>query len=253
MPHPSKPHSAADLPWPALKRLAEAGAVALLPVGSTEAHGPHLPLAVDVLIANEVSRRTAARLTARGEHAVIFPAVVYGLTDFAAAFSGTVSVSADVTRAYLAEVLCGIARHGFQRLAVINHHLEPAHFKVVHEAARLATEKTHAGIVVPDHRKKPFSEKLGEEFVRGGSHAGWYETSLVMAAAPHLVDEAARVLLPDLPVNLAAKIKEGAQTFDACGGPDAYFGSPRLATARDGERLLDLLAELSEAAVLALP
>jgi creatinine amidohydrolase len=233
--------------------LASAGAAALLPVGSTEAHGPHLPLAVDVLIAEEVCVRVSRRLGERGDEAVIFPAVAYSLTDFAAAFAGTVSVSADATRRYLTEVLCGIAGHGFRRIAVLNHHLEPAHFQVVHEAARAASEKSGAGIAVPDHRKRPVSTRLGEEFVHGGSHAGWYETSLMMAVAPERVDEAARRALPELAVDLPAKIKAGAKDFAACGGPDAYFGNPAAATREDGERLLEVLAETSAATLLALP
>src|SRR6476659_6429433 len=116
---------ARELSWPAVERLAEANAIALLPVGSTEAHGPHLPLSVDVVIAEEVCRRLAKRLEPRD--VVIFPAVAYGLTDFAAAFAGTVSLTADTTRGLLAGVLEGIAKHGFQRIGVINHHLEPAH------------------------------------------------------------------------------------------------------------------------------
>ena len=58
---------AAHLPWTQVLTYAESDAVALLPVGSTEAHGPHLPLAVDCLIAEEVCRRVDARLAARGE------------------------------------------------------------------------------------------------------------------------------------------------------------------------------------------
>ena len=79
---------ASQLAWPKVKALAAGGAAALLPVGSTEAHGPHLPLSVDVVIAEEVCRRVAARLTAKGRASVTFPAVAYTLTDFAAAFSG---------------------------------------------------------------------------------------------------------------------------------------------------------------------
>src|SRR3954469_25944695 len=92
---------ASALPWPKVKALAQAGAVALLPIGSTEAHGPHLPLSVDVVIAEEVCRRVAARLTGQRLSSVTFPAVAYTLTDFAAAFSGTVSVNADTARALL--------------------------------------------------------------------------------------------------------------------------------------------------------
>jgi creatinine amidohydrolase len=244
---------AAKLPWPKVKALAERGAVALLPVGATEAHGPHLPLSVDVVISEAVCARAAERLEARGEQTVVFPAVAYSLADFAAAFPGTVSVPAASAQAYLTEVLCGIAASGFLRIGVVNHHLEPAHFKLVHEAARAATTRTQAGIVVPDHRKRPFSEKLGAEFTHGGSHAGRYETSLMLAAAPDLVDEGARRGLPELAVDLPAKIKAGAKNFAECGGPDAYFGNPAAATPEEGERLLDLLAEATVSAVLALP
>lgn len=244
---------ASYLTWPAMKRLAEANAVALLPVGSTEAHGPHLPLSVDVVIAEEVARRVARRLYARGEKAVIFPAISYGLTDFANGFAGTVSVGGTAIESYLTDVLCGIAKHGFRRIGVLNHHLEPAHFSVVHNAAKGAAQKCGAGIVVPDHRKKPHSPRLGDEFTQGGSHAGRYETSLMLAAAKHMVDEEARLALPDLDVNLPALIKGGAKNFEECGGHDAYLGSPKSATVDEGEKLLEVLAELSETAVLALP
>jgi creatinine amidohydrolase len=243
---------AKDLPWTAIRQLAEQRAVALLPVGSTEAHGPHLPLGVDVVIAEEVCRRVARRLAARSQPALIFPAVPYGLTDFAAQFSGTVSVPEEPARAFLTEVLAGIASHGFARIGVLNHHLEPAHFQLVHQAAKAAAERTGARIAVPDHRKKPTGPRLGPEFTHGGSHAGWYETSLMLAAAPHLVDDTARRALPDLAVDLPAKIKAGARNFHECGGEDAYFGSPASASAEDGERLLEILAEASEAAILAL-
>ena len=240
---------AAELTWPEMKALAEAGTVALLPVGSTEAHGPHLPLNVDVVIAEAVCARTAERLERGGMRAVIFPAIAYGLTDFAAAFSGTITVEADAVRRYLEQVLVGIASHGFRRIAVVNHHVEPAHFKVVHEAARAAIERTGAQIVVPDHRRKPFVEQLGSEFVRGGSHAGDYETSLMLAAAPWLVREEVRARMPELEVDLPARIKAGARDFHECGGHDAYFGAPAKASAKTGEQLLDLLAGFTADAV----
>ncbi len=243
---------AAELTWPEMKALAEAGAVALLPVGSTEAHGPHLPLNVDVVIAEAVCGRTAALLEQSGTRAVVFPPITYGLTDFAAAFSGTITVEAETVRRYLEQVLVGIASHGFRRVAVVNHHVEPAHFKVVHEAARTAGERTGAQIVVPDHRRKPFVEKLGTEFVSGGSHAGDYETSLMLAAAPQLVREEVRARLPDLEIDLPGRIKAGAKDFHECGGHDAYFGAPAKASAAEGERLLELLAAFTAEAVRAL-
>ncbi|MGQ0506271.1 MAG: creatininase family protein [Myxococcaceae bacterium] len=237
---------AKDLPWTRLKQLAEANAVALLPVGSTEAHGPHLPLSVDVLIAEEVCRRVAREL----KSAVIFPALTYGLTDFAAPFAGTISVGGEVLEKFLADVLTGITGHGFKTVGVINHHLEPAHFSVVHKAVKAATERSSgARIAATDHRRKPTGPLLGDEFMHGGSHAGNYETSLMLAIAPQLVDESARKKLPELAVDLPAKIKAGAKSFLECGGPDAYLGDPAGASAAEGERLLKILVSDAVAAL----
>lgn len=230
---------AAELPWTEVKRLAGDGAVALLPIGSTEAHGPHLPLNVDVVIAEAVCARAAQVLGESDVAAIVFPPVAYGLTDFAASFSGTVSVTAEATCAYLAGVLGGIAGHGFRAVAAVNHHVEPAHFKVVHEAVkRAAAAHPDVRILAPDHRRPPFVEELGEEFTRGGSHAGHYETSLMLAAAPHLVREDVRRALPSLQIDLPGAIKAGAKDFAGAGGPDAYFGAPASATPEEGERLL---------------
>jgi creatinine amidohydrolase len=241
---PPPPPFARNLPWTSVKRAAEAGAIALVPVGSTEAHGPHLPLGTDVIIAEAVAVQAADKLAKRGAEALIFPACAYSLTEFARPWPGTVSVGADASRAYLAEVLAALARTPFRRVGVINHHLEPAHFRVVRDAAKLAAERVPgADVRVVDHRHPPFSELLGEEFTRGGSHSGWYETSLVMAAAPHLVYHHVREKLPAIPVDLPALIKEGKKDFLECGGPAAYLGDPASASVKDGVRLLNLLAD----------
>jgi creatinine amidohydrolase len=229
-------HLAAQLPWPKVKALAAADAWALLPVGSTEAHGPHLPLNVDVVIAQEVCRRVGEQVDT-----VEFPPVAYSLTEFAAPFAGTVSLPAEAAKALLVGVLRGIGQAGFRRVCVINHHLEPAHFKLVHAAATEAQAGLAARVVVPDHRRKPTGPALGDEFMHGGSHAGCYETSLMLAAAPHLVDDAVRRALPSLEIDLPGAIKQGATNFLEAGGPDAYFGAPARATAEEGHRLFELI------------
>ncbi len=244
-----QPLLASTLPWTEVRELASAGAWALLPIGSTEAHGPHLPLNVDVLVAEEVCRRVAIRIGRRGQAALIFPAVCYGVTEFAADFCGTVSISAQAFLPFLTEAIAGIARTGFRRVGIINHHLEPAHFRVVHQAAQAAAAQTGAQMVVPDHRRPPIAPRLGEEFTHGGSHAGTYETSLMLACAPELVRENVRQGLPDLPIDLPAAIKAGAKRFSECGGNLAYFGSPASASPEEGNRLLEILADAAETAL----
>lgn len=229
-------HRAAHLPWPRIKALADAGAWALLPIGSTEAHGPHLPLNVDVVIAQEVCRRVGDRLDA-----VEFPAVAYSLTDFAAPFAGTVSIEPELAQRQLESIVRGIGRAGFGRICLVNHHLEPAHFKLVHAAAASVRTNATFTVVVPDHRRKPTGPLLGDEFMHGGSHAGTYETSLMLAAAPELVDETARRALPSLAIDLPGAIKAGAKDFLEAGGPAAYFGAPALASADEGRRLYEII------------
>ena len=79
------------------ERMAEAGRkVAILPVGSTEAHGPHLPLCTDSLISTAVAARAAAELERHGVIAVYFPTIHYAVTDWAGEFTGSVSIAATV-------------------------------------------------------------------------------------------------------------------------------------------------------------
>ena len=230
------------LAFPKVAALAKSGAVALLPVGSTEAHGPHLPLSVDVVIAEAVCTRVGQKLNQAQREVVVFPALAYALTEFAKPFAGTVSLSRTTALAMTTEVLAGIAAHGFSRIGVINHHLEPEHFRVVKEAGRTASTPT-CRIIVVDHRKAPTGPSLGHEFMHGGSHAGTYETALMLAVAPTLVDERERAKLAPNPVDLPARIKAGATNFNECGGPEAYFGAPASATVAEGARLLALLVD----------
>lgn len=240
---------ARDMTWKQVRDAVEAQALALLPIGSTEAHGPHLPLSVDVVIAEEVCRRVALRREAAGKRTVIFPGLAYSLTDFAGAFAGTVSLRAEVAQPLVEATLLGIAGHGFKTVAAVNHHLEPAHFRLVHAAAAAAGSQTRSRLLVPDHRKPPFGDRLGHEFMHGGSHAGNYETSLMLAAAPAAVREAIRLALPTLEVDLPALIRKGAKDFAQAGGPDAYLGAPSEATALEGERLFGILVEVVETIV----
>jgi creatinine amidohydrolase len=96
-------------------------------------------------------------------------------------------------------------------------------------------------VVFPEPTRRPRVESLGEEFRRGGGHAGGYETSLLLAAGAR-VDEATRRTLRANPVDLAAALRGGPADFRAIGGPRAYFGDPAGASREEGERLYELLA-----------
>ncbi|AKU92528.1 creatininase family protein [Vulgatibacter incomptus] len=242
--------AASSLTWEELRDAADGGAVALLPVGSTEAHGPHLPLHTDVVIAEEVADRARRLLEEAGKRAIVLPPLAYGVTEFAKGFSGTVSIGASTLEALVIDIAASLHGQGLSPLVLVNHHLEPEHFAALHRAAASAAARAApARVIVPDHRKKPWALELGEEFCRGGSHAGSYETSLMLAAAPGEV-RAAREALEPFHLDLGKAIKGGATSFLELGGDRAYFGDPAAASAAEGNALFDKLARHVAALVL---
>jgi len=232
------------LPWPDVQRLLEQGCAAILPVGSTEAHGPHLPLDTDVTIARGMARRAAERLAAKGRRCVVLPAVSYAITEFAGGFAGSLSIPADVAVAHLAAVLAAAAGSGFAPLAVANGHLEPDHLQSIRDALEAVERRTGAAVVFPDVTRRRLAERLTEEFRSGACHAGRYESSLVMADDPDAVDDEVRRTLPPVEISLVDVIRAGQRDFRAAGGDMAYFGWPADATAAEGEATYDILATI---------
>src|SRR5207244_4086730 len=116
----------AQVTWEEVRDLDRAKAVAILPVGAVEAHGPHLPLATDVIIAETMARAAAARLATHGYDAVLLPPLTYTAAEFAAGFPGTVSVRPGTVTALLLDLARSLTRHGLHVLAVANAHLDPA-------------------------------------------------------------------------------------------------------------------------------
>ena len=74
--------------WEEARDAAGPDSVAILPVGAIEAHGPHLPLDTDIVIAQAMARERAARLAARGSRVVLLPALAYTSAGFAQRFAG---------------------------------------------------------------------------------------------------------------------------------------------------------------------
>ena len=220
--------------------------VALLPVGATEAHGPHLPVSTDTVIAVEMARRGAAKLKEHGVPSLVLPAVTFTVAEFGAEFPGTISISPATSVALLRDV-CAAAIKRFRAVALVNIHLEPKHVECL---KRVVDESNKAGISVcfPDITKKRWVETLGEAF-KEGDHGGAFETSLMMAAAPDMVRERERISLPPID-GLMAAIKKGAQTFGEAGGEDAYFGDPTAASAEEGENLYEALVEILRLSVM---
>jgi creatinine amidohydrolase len=242
-------HQLRDLTWPAFAAIEKRSAVAVLPLGAIEAHGPHLPLGTDIVIAEAMARAGAERLSARGFEVVVLPAIPIAPAPFAAAFAGTLDTSADAATAVILGIANSLARAGVHTLAIANAHHDPAHVAAIRTAVH-ASGPSETTIVFPDLTRRRWAERLTDEFRSGACHAGRYEGSIVLASAPALVDETRRATLPPNPQSLVDAIRRGVHTFAEAGGPHAYFGSPADATAAEGREIIVRLGEILVDAVV---
>ena len=207
-------------------------AVHLLPLGATEPHGPHAPLATDTIISVGICRRAADRLL--GELDVfVLPPVPYGVTRYGADFPGAVSIRAETLRSLVTEIAAS-----FERVVLVNSHLEPEQVWTLRDVGRPLFDIT----------RRERAERLTEEFRAGAGHAGRYETSLVLADRPDLVNKRRTRELEAKMIDMPAAIRSGQTTFLAMGMDQAYAGAPADASAEEGEQtfqvLTDMLVEL---------
>jgi len=244
-------HELAQLTWEEVRDLDREHTLVVLPVGAIEAHGPHLPLDTDVVIASAMARAGARKLADRDRAVLILPALAYTAASFGAAFHGTLSISAITVTAVIVDVARSLSDQGFRLLALANVHLDPEHLTALNEAVKLARADRLLPIVFPDLTRKPWGTRLGEEFKSGACHAGQFETSIVLHERADAVRDEVRQSLAPNPQSLSKAIKAGKRTFDAAGGPRAYFGDPAAATADEGARLIESLGSILEEAVSA--
>ncbi|WP_135305607.1 creatininase family protein [Haloarcula amylovorans] len=152
--------------------------LALLPVGSTEQHGPHAPLGTDTLNAEEVAERAAEEYD--GE-VVVAPAVPVGVAEEHRAFTGTLWTSESTFRAYLRDVVESLAHHGWDHVVLVNGH--GGNIAALREVAGRISRHDEAYAV-------PFTwfDEVGEHSSDMG-HGGPLETSLLQYANPETVHE----------------------------------------------------------------
>jgi creatinine amidohydrolase/Fe(II)-dependent formamide hydrolase-like protein len=188
----SKRYRLATLTWPEAKaRLAEVD-IALLPVGSLEQHGPHLPLDTDAFDAHYLAEQVASRCTE--PKPLVLPLVPYGVSYHHADFPGTISVSNNTLTSLVYDIGMSIAKQGIQKLVVVNGHggNTPAlkfASQMINRDARILT------CVDTGETSDVDLGKLCE--TPNDVHAGEIETSTTLAVRPHLVQmDKARKFVP---------------------------------------------------------
>jgi creatinine amidohydrolase len=235
---------ASDLTWAEYGERAPVSLV-LLPVGSLEQHGLHLPLDTDTAIAFEIARRLAQRA-----QSVVLPPIAYGARSLARSgggdvFAGTTNLSALTLTSLVRDIVQEQIRHGVRRMAIILGHGENDPFVIegVYEALPGAPHSPFHAVVIG------WWQVLSEEdlislFPDGfcgwdREHAARIETALMLAIAPERVRRD-RITQVDATVPQPwTRIPQPAGSVPAQGA----LSDPRGGSVEEGNRLLDLIVE----------
>ena len=227
-----------------------AATVAVLPLGATEQHGPHLPLGVDTVLADGIV--TAALPLLPAELPVLFlPTQQIGLSPEHARFAGTLTLSAETVIRMWKEIGAGVARTGVKKLVLFNAHgghvgamdivareLRAAHGLIVYSVSWFNLPLGDAGA------------QFGADEHRFGVHAGDIETSMMLALAPQQVrmaeaknfrstSEQRAADYAILGNGKSAKLGWAMEDYN----PQGAAGNAAAATAARGQAVVDAAAE----------
>lgn len=211
----------------------------IVPFGSTEQHGRHMPLGTDAVLGDEFGWALADRLDA-----FLAPTVRFGCSEHHLSFPGTISVSVKTFQRVVIDVVASLSRHGFRRIVLLPTH--GGNFKPLAEAfAELKPVENVKVVAFTDLEglvKAAFESSglSGIEPARSGAHSGEWETSLMLALRPAQVkmDHAAEGFVGELS-EIMSKVFDGIQNLDENG----VLGDPRPATAEAGEKYFEEMVE----------
>ncbi|MFD1512337.1 creatininase family protein [Halomarina rubra] len=232
----------ADHTWEELGDYFERESLALVPVGSTEQHGPHLPEATDHLIAEAYAREAAERTGY-----LCTPTVNVGVSPHHRQFHGTMWVDAPVFRDYMTSLARNLTYHGVDRIVFVNAH--GGNVQHLREVGRRLHDADEA-YAIEWMWDESIPDLVSEAFERNGPHGGPKETAMIQHLHPDLVREekladARDGGWPDFDEEVAKVRKHGSRTFydSVENSPNGVFGDQTDATAETGERLFEAATE----------
>jgi creatinine amidohydrolase len=216
----------------------------IVPVGSTEQHGPHGPLLTDALIPTEVARRIADEVGA-----LVAPTINYSLSYPHTGFTGLVQIRIPTFMALIEDLCASLATVGFRRIVFLNGHYDNT-YAIAYACASAAPRMPEGVRAFPiNHWDGLLPEETSEFWdLTTGLHANLAETSAVMAIDPALVDvDNANAEMMPLPDAANAAATHTAFFFSNPGSVhrathSGTWGDARGASAETGERFLGMVS-----------
>ncbi|MBI3435047.1 MAG: creatininase family protein [Proteobacteria bacterium] len=211
----------------------------VLPAGSVEQHGPHLPTGTDTFASTIIAHAVAERLDG-----LVLPATPFGVTPMHMPYEGTITLTPDTYMRVVVETCLSTARHGARDLLILNWHEGNI------AALAIAAEALHRehGMTVLTVQACYVAEELYGETCNGLTHGGEIEALAVLACRPDLVhldrienssDQAQGHRMDKL---RRTRAYQPVLTDIRSIAPTGWFGSPQHATADKGRRMLDDIA-----------
>jgi creatinine amidohydrolase len=237
------------LTWPEVREAVEQGAVVVIPTGSIEQHGPHLPLVVDALLSESIAE-AAVEAAAGRVKALVAPAIHLGYSGEHLDFPGTLSLRPKTLMAVYADVIDSLAQAGFRRMFFLNGHA--GNESVLRLALQEARQARRDLLATTSSYWRLAAEPLAalqKDAGAGIAHGGDIETSLAVFLAPDLVKMEQAV--PNRPAWGSSYLKGGL----ACSPAVVYgrlrldltrlghTGDPTLASTGLGERMFRAIVE----------
>lgn len=230
-------------------RAAAPNAVAVLPTASIEQHGPHMTVMTDTLLCGTVAQQAAEKVAGKA-NILVAPVLCYGNSHHHRPFPGVLSLSSHTYMAAVTDILEGLMLSGFRKLLVLNGHGGNTDSNAVvglDFVNRLDNPVTVATAAYWDIARPAIVEK---GIMDGGlvpGHAGRFETSMVMAVRPELVDQEAFAKVEDASAQsggIFGRLVGGTvQTHGTWAAGTGHSDNPGLASAEEGRKLLEIVTE----------
>src|SRR5664279_1114092 len=229
-----------DLTQPEIAGQLKKNPLVILPAGSVEQHGPHLPTGTDIFASNVIGHAVAEKLDG-----LVLPATPFGVTPMHMPFEGTISFTPDTYMRVVTETCVSTAKHGAKYLLILNWHEGNI------PSLAIAAESLHRdhGMTVLTVQACYVAEELYGHSCNGLTHGGEIEALAVLAYRPDLVHldrinySSDHTLGHKMDRLRRTRSYQPVLTDIRSIAATGWFGSPQPATAEKGERMLADIAE----------
>lgn len=235
-----------DLAWPDAEKAIADEKVVLIPLGSVEQHGPHLPLDTDTVTAYEVCKKIGQKIP---KAVVVMPPVYYTPAEISMGFPGTIDIEPTHFIDYLYDICNSLVKHGFKRIVMVSGHgINPPYMQIVSMMVTARHAAICAGAAYFD-----FAKPSVRKIVSHGAHACEFETSMLLALKPESVQMSRAVREWNIYMGLKDSKYAWRNFIDRSPiffidhlsrfSETGIMGDPTKATKKKGEQLLEVIVD----------